>query len=60
MLQSGEIFKHIGISLMRVVVGFVAGTVLAVIVGVTIVRLKTVNELPDPIIEFYGISHRSR
>ncbi|MFM9886811.1 MAG: ABC transporter permease [Burkholderiales bacterium] len=52
MIQSGEIFKHIGISLMRVVIGFVAGTSLAIIVGVFMGRMKTVNDLLDPIIEF--------
>lgn len=52
MIQSGEIFKHIGISLMRVVIGFVAGTVLAILLGVVMGRMKAVNELLDPIIEF--------
>ncbi len=52
MIQSGEIFKHIGISLMRVVIGFIAGTTLAIIVGVFMGRMKTVNDLLDPIIEF--------
>lgn len=52
MIQSGEIFMHIGISLVRVVVGFVLGTALAIVVGVVMGRLKLVNELLDPIIEF--------
>lgn len=52
MVHSGEIFKHIGISLVRVAVGFVLGTVLAIVVGVVMGRLKAVNELLDPIIEF--------
>lgn len=52
MVQSGEIFKHIGISLVRVAVGFVLGTMLAIAVGVVMGRLKLVNELLDPIIEF--------
>ncbi len=52
MIQSGEIFKHISISLMRVVIGFIAGTTLAIIVGVFMGRMKTVNDLLDPIIEF--------
>lgn len=52
MIYNGEIFKHMGISLVRVVIGYVLGTVLAVIVGVIMGRMKLVNELLDPIIEF--------
>lgn len=52
MIQSGEIFRHIGISLVRVVIGFIAGTLLAIVFGVIMGRLKAVNELLDPIIEF--------
>lgn len=52
MAYSGEIFKHIGISLVRVAVGFVLGTALAIVIGVIMGRLKLVNELLDPIIEF--------
>lgn len=51
MIQSGEIFKHIGISLVRVIIGFIAGTVLAILFGVVMGRLKAVNDLLDPIIE---------
>lgn len=51
MIQSGEIFKHIGISLVRVIIGFIAGTALAILFGVIMGRLKAVNDLLDPIIE---------
>jgi ABC-type nitrate/sulfonate/bicarbonate transport system permease component len=51
MLMSGEILRHIGISLIRILTGFVLGTVLAVIVGVLMGRLRIVNELLDPVIE---------
>jgi ABC-type nitrate/sulfonate/bicarbonate transport system permease component len=51
MLMSGEIFTHVGISLVRVLIGFALGTVLAVIVGVLMGRLRVVNELLDPVIE---------
>ena len=51
MLLSGEILHHIGISLVRILIGFALGTVLAVIVGVLMGRLRIVNELLDPVIE---------
>jgi NitT/TauT family transport system permease protein/taurine transport system permease protein len=51
MLMSGEILRHIGISLIRILTGFALGTVLAVIVGVLMGRLRIVNELLDPVIE---------
>lgn len=51
MIRSGEIFVHIGISLMRITVGFVLGSALAVVVGVLMGRLRVVYELFDPIIE---------
>ena len=51
MIVSGEIFRHAGISLMRVLVGFSLGASIAIVVGVIMGRLKVVNELLDPIIE---------
>lgn len=51
MLVSGEILQHIGISLVRILIGFALGTVLAVILGVLMGRLRIVNELLDPVIE---------
>lgn len=52
MIVSGEIFRHAGISLVRVLVGFSLGASTAIVVGVIMGRLKVVNELLDPIIEF--------
>ena len=52
MIVSGEIFRHAGISLMRVLIGFSLGASIAIVVGVIMGRLKVVNELLDPIIEF--------
>ena len=51
MLGSGEIARHVAISLLRILVGFILGTVLAVIIGVLMGRLRIVNELLDPVIE---------
>jgi NitT/TauT family transport system permease protein/taurine transport system permease protein len=52
MILSGEIFRHAGISLMRVLIGFSLGSISAIVIGVIMGRLRIVNELLDPIIEF--------
>ena len=51
MAQSGEIFQHVAISLVRVSVGFVTGCVAAIALGVILGHIQVVNELLDPIIE---------
>lgn len=51
MFRSGEMFKHIWISIVRVLIGFTLGSVLAIVVGVLMGRLRVVYELLDPIIE---------
>ena len=51
MLWSGEILRDARVSLVRVIVGFVLGSALAILIGVPMGRLKIVNELLDPIIE---------
>jgi ABC-type nitrate/sulfonate/bicarbonate transport system permease component len=52
MIKSGEIFRDAGISLLRIFVGFSLGTIMAIVLGVIMGRLRLVNELLDPIIEF--------
>lgn len=51
MVESGEIFRHVAISLARVGIGFVTGCALAILLGVILGRVKLVNDLLDPIIE---------
>lgn len=51
MVLSGELFNHTVISLSRVAVGFTLGSVLAVILGVLMGRLRILNELLDPFVE---------
>lgn len=51
MLKSGELLRHVGVSLSRVLVGFIAGCVLGVVFGALIGRFRLVRELTDPIIE---------
>lgn len=51
MAKSGEIFRHVAISLARVGVGFATGSAAAIVLGVFLGRIQVVNELLDPIIE---------
>jgi ABC-type nitrate/sulfonate/bicarbonate transport system permease component len=52
MIRSGEIFRHAGISLIRVLVGFSLGSISAIVIGVFMGRLQVINDLLDPIVEF--------
>lgn len=51
MLRSGEIFRHVAISLLRIAVGFIVGSLLAVALGVLMGRIRALNRALDPIIE---------
>jgi NitT/TauT family transport system permease protein/taurine transport system permease protein len=51
MVKSGEIFRHVAISLARVGVGFFTGCAAAIVLGVLLGRLRLVNDLLDPVIE---------
>jgi len=51
MVQNGEIFRHVAISLARVGVGFSTGCAAAIVLGVILGRVKPVNDLLDPVIE---------
>jgi ABC-type nitrate/sulfonate/bicarbonate transport system permease component len=51
MLLSGEIFADVAISMTRVIVGFVTGSLFGVVLGVLIGRIRTLHDLLDPIIE---------
>lgn len=51
MTLSGEIFSHVGISMTRVMAGFILGSVIAIVLGVLMGRLELIRGLMDPIIE---------
>jgi NitT/TauT family transport system permease protein/taurine transport system permease protein len=51
MLASGEILQAVAISLVRVMVGFAAGSVVGVVIGVLMGRLPLLNRLLEPAIE---------
>jgi ABC-type nitrate/sulfonate/bicarbonate transport system permease component len=51
MFRSGEIVGDISISVLRVLIGFSIGSLLAIVAGVVMGRLRVVYELVDPIVE---------
>lgn len=51
MILSGEIFNDVWISMTRVLVGFISGSIVAILVGVLVGRIKTLHHLLDPVIE---------
>jgi ABC-type nitrate/sulfonate/bicarbonate transport system permease component len=51
MILSGEIFVDVSISMQRVLVGFISGSLAAVVLGVLLGRLRLLHDLLDPIIE---------
>ena len=51
MILSGEILADVSISMSRVLVGFVVGSVAAIVFGVLLGRLQLLHDLLDPIIE---------
>ncbi|MGN0411358.1 MAG: ABC transporter permease [Candidatus Fimousia sp.] len=53
-IQAGTFWGHIGISLYRVVVGFVIGVILAVIIGGGIASFRAVDNIISPILNLFG------
>ena len=53
MMTTAEIPKHVLYSLQRVIVGFSAGSVLGIILGVLMGRIRWVHDFLDPVIEFF-------
>ena len=51
MMQSGELFMHIAVSMRRVLVGYVVGCLLGILLGAVIGRVALVRELADPLLE---------
>lgn len=53
-IEKGTLFTHILASLRRVLIGFLGGTILAVIVGYVCCSNKVVANIVDPIFNFIG------
>jgi ABC-type nitrate/sulfonate/bicarbonate transport system permease component len=51
MVLSGEILADVSISMVRVLVGFVTGSLVGVVAGVLLGRIRLLHDLLDPIIE---------
>lgn len=51
MLASGEILADVSISMSRVLVGFITGSLAGVVMGVLLGRIRLLHDLLDPIIE---------
>ena len=51
MMMSGEIFADVAISMQRVLVGFVSGSLIGIVLGVLLGRIRILHELLDPIME---------
>ena len=51
MLASGELLMHVGVSLKRVLIGYVTGCVLGIFFGAIIGRIPAVADLSDPVLE---------
>lgn len=51
MVVSGELASHVVLSLARIAVGFITGSLLAVVAGVLMGRITLVNRVLEPIIE---------
>jgi len=51
MLLSGEILEDVSISMVRILVGFVAGSLFGIVLGVLVGRIRLMHDVLDPIIE---------
>jgi ABC-type nitrate/sulfonate/bicarbonate transport system permease component len=51
MIVSGEIFADVSISMVRVLVGFISGSLIGILFGVLLGRIRILHELLDPIME---------
>lgn len=53
-IQEGILFKHIGISLYRMLSGFIIGTTIAIVLGALITNFKLLENIMMPIINMFG------
>lgn len=51
MLESGELIRHVAVSLQRVLVGYVIGSFLGIVAGTIIGRSAVIAEFTDPLLE---------
>jgi ABC-type nitrate/sulfonate/bicarbonate transport system permease component len=51
MMKTGELFRHIGVSLLRVLIGYIIGCFFGIVLGALIGRIRLIRELADPVLE---------
>lgn len=51
MIMSGEIFRDVAVSMVRILVGFALGSLVGIVTGVLLGRIRLLHDLLDPIIE---------
>lgn len=51
MLLSGELLLHVGVSLKRVLIGYVIGCAMGIVIGALIGCIRAVQEFTDPVLE---------
>lgn len=51
MIESGNLFIHVGVSLERVLVGYLAGCIIGVLFGAVIGRVKIVGQFAEPLLQ---------
>lgn len=51
MLESGELARHVAVSLQRVLIGYVVGCAIGIVAGTLIGRSAIISELTDPLLE---------
>jgi NitT/TauT family transport system permease protein/taurine transport system permease protein len=51
MIVNGELFTHVGVSLMRVLIGYSAGCFIGILVGALMGRVKIVGQFADPLLQ---------
>lgn len=51
MMQSGELFMHIAVSMKRVLIGYTIGCAAGILLGALIGRFSVIRELADPVLE---------
>jgi NitT/TauT family transport system permease protein/sulfonate transport system permease protein len=53
LVVSGELFRHLGASVWRALLGFVSGSVAGILIGIATARVSTFRHLSDPLLQMF-------
>ena len=53
LLASGELLRHLGASLFRSIIGFVSGSILAILLGVAMAQLPWLHATINPVVQMF-------